>query len=200
MGLDRWRGRAFARCRGQPGPNLKAAPVRRPLIAGGPAILDAWGACATRPRQVNKRGAASHSARRHPPMRLRFSAPHKRSAKRRCRKVWVLRGWMRDVSTLGVSVGNTVGLDFHQPLAVDQAPYLHECTGRPDTGKDLSVCPRRFFPARNIGEHHASTNDALKPESRVTNRLGNDLQAPLRLTIDIARGRGSAIGSDGRRA
>ena len=38
----------------------KAAPVRRPLIAGDPAILDASGACATRPRHMQEQDAASN--------------------------------------------------------------------------------------------------------------------------------------------
>src|SRR5688572_29458131 len=85
-----------------------------------------------------------------------------------------------------ISIGHAVGFNFHQPALVDQALHFDEGARRLDRTEHLAVRARRFLPARDVGEHHARADHAVEPETRVADRLRDDLQAALGLAIHVA--------------
>src|SRR5919201_1205955 len=90
--------------------------------------------------------------------------------------------------TLGaVSLRHTVGLDFHQPLPIDEPLDLHEGGGWLDVGEGLPVRACRGFPLRDIGKHDPRPNNASERKTGVVDRLSNDLEATLGLAVDVSR-------------
>src|SRR5262245_41784011 len=97
-----------------------------------------------------------------------------------------------DVST-GTRFSDTIRFYFHQPPWIDQAADLHERACGLHPGKNLAVCARRLFPARDVGEHHARADDILQAESGFPDRAADDLETAPRLPVDVARRGHAAI-------
>src|SRR6185295_6806879 len=104
-----------------------------------------------------------------------------------------------EVST-GARLSDTIRFYFHQPARVDQAADLHERARGLHAGKDLAMRARRFFPARDVREHDARTDDIFQAESGFGYGPGNDFETAPRLPVEVARRRHAAIGGDRRGA
>jgi len=57
---------------------------------------------------------------------------------------------------------DAVGLNFHEPLGIDEADDLDEGACWPDRAEHFAVGTGSLTPSTDIGEHDASADDMLR--------------------------------------
>ncbi len=93
-----------------------------------------------------------------------------------------------------------VSLGLDEPRRIDEPAHLDERARGPDLAEHLAVGARGLAPALDVDEHDARADHVRRRPAGLGDRADHDLEAALRLRVDIAGVRGGPIRPDRRGA